>query len=75
MKNLEEKVTNIINNSDFNNLPFEERKRISKYMSEIQILTLWQVLTSERFKDFRCPRFNSHIRGWLENCVRDYQKE
>ena len=48
MTTLEEKVQNILNGSDFNDLPFDERKRIGKYMDEQQILTIWQTLLSNK---------------------------
>lgn len=43
MTSLEEKVKGIIENicEDFNNLPIEERKRINKYLSYMQISTIW----------------------------------
>ena len=40
MTTLEEKVRNILDESDFNELPLEERRRIRKYRDEQQILTI-----------------------------------
>ena len=44
MTTLEEKVQYIFDESDFNELPLEERRRIRKYRDEQQILTIWQTL-------------------------------
>ena len=73
MTSLDEKVQIILDESDFNDLPFEERKRISKYMSETQILTLWQVLNKD--KHLTTDAWRNKIRAWLENCVRLYEAE
>ena len=43
---LSEKVIDIIENSDLDSLPLEERKKIIKYQQEQQILTIWQVLNN-----------------------------
>ena len=48
MTTLEEKVRNILDESDFNDLPFDERKRIGKYTAEQQILTIWQTLLKDK---------------------------
>ncbi len=73
MTTLDEKVMAIIESSDFNDLPFEERKRISKYLSRMQILTLWQVLN--KYDDVVTPAWRKKIRTWLKSCVEDHQKE
>lgn len=73
MTTLEEKVNCILDNSDFNSLPFEERKRIGKYLSQQQILTLHQVLLKDR--DLTNERWRKHIRDWLKNCVESHLKE
>lgn len=73
MTTLEEKVMAIIESSDFNDLPFEERKRICKYLSRMQILTLWQVLN--KYEDLVTPAWRKKIRTWLKACVEDHQKE
>lgn len=44
MTTLEEKVQYILDESDFNKLPLEERRRIRKYRDEQQILTICQTL-------------------------------
>jgi hypothetical protein len=36
------KARSIIDNSDFNDLPYDERVRIAKYTKEMQILTIIQ---------------------------------
>lgn len=48
MTTLEEKMQAILDGSDFNDLPFEERKRICKYLDEKQILTIWQTLERDK---------------------------
>lgn len=73
MTSLEEKVMAIIESSDFNDLPFEERKRIGKYLSRMQILTLWQVLNL--YEDVVTPAWRKKIRTWLKACVDAYQNE
>ena len=48
MTTLEEKVQYILDESDFNDLPLEERRRIRKYRDEQQILTIWQTLLKDK---------------------------
>lgn len=69
---LEEKVMDILKNSDFNSLSKEERKKIIKYNNEQQILTLWQVLNN--YKDYTSPYFRKKLSKWLENCVTSYRR-
>lgn len=73
MESLEQIVTGIIENSDFNSLPIEERGRIRRYTREQQILTLYQVLIKD--KDLTTVAWRKKIRSWLENCVDTYQRE
>ncbi len=70
---LQEKVIDILENSDFNSLSEEERKKIIKYNKEQQILTLWQVLNN--YKDYTSPYFRKKLSKWLENCVTSYRRE
>ena len=70
---LEEKVMDILKNSDFNSLSKEERKKIIKYNNEQQILTLWQVLNN--YKEYTSPCFRKKLSKWLENCVASYREE
>ena len=72
MKTLEEKVVEIINFSDFNELPKDERERIGEYMTRQQILTLWQVLNIH--EDLTTKAWRRKIRAWIENCVRTAEK-
>lgn len=72
MTTLEEKVIEIIDFSDFDELPKDERERIGEYMARQQILTLWQVLT--RHEDLTTKAWRKKIRAWLENCVRTAEK-
>lgn len=69
---LEEKIMDILKNSDFNSLSKEERKKIIKYNKEQQILTLWQVLNN--YKDYTSPYFRKKLSKWLENCVTSYRR-
>lgn len=73
MESLEQIVTDIIENSDFNSLPIEERGRIRRYTREQQILTLYQVLIKD--KDLTTVAWRKKIRSWLENCINTYQRE
>lgn len=67
---LQEKVIDILESSDFNSLPLEERKKIIKYNKEQQILTLWQVLNN--YKEYTSPCFRKKLSKWLEKCVTSY---
>jgi len=73
MTSLEEKVTAILDESDFNDLPFEERKRIGKYLSYMQILTIWQMLLKD--KHLTTDAWRKRQREWLKNCVESYRQE
>lgn len=73
MTTLDEKVVDIIENSDFNDLPFEERKRIGKYLSRMQILTIWQMLLKD--KHLTTDAWREKQRKWLKNCVESHQRE
>ena len=72
MTTLEEKVTAILEHSDFNDLPYEERVKISKYMSEQQILTIWQTLMKN--KDITTEAWRKKQRIWLADCVEQYRR-
>lgn len=63
----------IIDNSDFNSLPFEERKRISKYTTEQQILTLVQLI--EKDSHITTKAWRDKQIEWLKNIVRSYNLE
>lgn len=75
MTTLDKKVTAIIDNvsSDFNHLPTEERKRICRYNSETQILTIWQMLNKD--SDLVTKRWKDKQRDWLKACVETHQRE
>lgn len=75
MTSLEEKVKNIIDNvsSDFNKLPFEERQKISRFTSDMQILTIWQMINTDT--DLTTKRWREKQKKWLENCVRRHQED
>lgn len=75
MTSLDEKVNGILESvrDDFNSLPIEERKRIGKYLSYMQILTIWQMLN--RDKDITTNSWRDKQREWLKNCVETHLKE
>ena len=75
MTTLEEKVKAIIDNvsSDFNALPKEERIKIIRYTSEMQILTIWQMLNKDN--DLTTKRWRDKQKAWLKNCVESHQRD
>ena len=73
MTTLEEKVQYIFDESDFNDLPLEERRRIRKYRDEQQILTIWQTL--EMNKHLTTDAWRKKQRQWLANCVEHYRQK
>ena len=72
MTTLEEKVQYIFDESDFNELPLEERRRIRKYRDEQQILTIWQTL--EKDKHLTTDAWRKKQTQWLKNCVEQYRR-
>ena len=73
MTTLEEKVQYIFDESDFNDLPLEERRRIRKYRDEQQILTIWQTLLSN--KHLTTDAWRKKQSKWLANCVEQYRQK
>ena len=75
MTTIEEKAIAIMENvaDEFNALPFEERKRINKYVSNMQILTIWQMINKD--EDIVTHRWKEKQRKWLKNCVERHLKE
>lgn len=75
MTSLEERATQIIQGvgESFNALPLEERKRINKYLSYMQILTIWQMINKDG--DIVTHRWREKQRKWLKNCVERHLKE
>lgn len=75
MTTLYEKVIGILGNveEDFNAMPIEERKRIIRYTSYQQILTIWQMLNKD--KNLTTEIWREKQRKWLENCVSTHQRE
>lgn len=63
----------IIDNSDFNSLPSEERKRICKYIIEQQILTLVQVI--EKDSHLTTKAWREKQLKWLGNVISYYKSE
>lgn len=66
------RVNSILDNSDFNDLPYEERVRIAKYTSEEKILTISQMLNKD--SELTTEAWRRKQRKWLENCVRSYEE-
>lgn len=75
MTSIDEKVNCIIEGTkeQFNSLPFEERKKICEYTSEMQILTLWQVINGD--KDLTTSHWRKKQMKWLKVCVERHVKE
>lgn len=75
MTSLDERAIGIIENvsAEFNGLPFEERKQIDKFLSYMQILTIWQMLNKD--EDVVTNRWRKKQREWLKNCVERHLKE
>ena len=63
----------IVDNSDFNSLPLEERKKICRYKTEQQILTLIQVI--EKDSHITTKAWREKQIEWLMNIVKDYKSE
>ena len=72
-KSLDEEIKTIINDKSFNDLPFEQRKLICKFLAQNQILILWQAINN--YPDLVCGAYKVKIRKWLKNCVEIYKKE
>ena len=72
-KSLDEEIKTIINDKSFNDLPFEQRKLICKFLVQNQILILWQAINN--YPDLVCGAYKVKIRKWLKNCVEIYKKE
>ena len=74
MTSMEERYTAIQEDAcrEFNGLPIEERKRICKYTSEQQMLTLYQVL--HKHEELTTTAWRAKIRDWLHNCIRLYEQ-
>lgn len=56
----------------FNDMPFEERKRLAPYMIETQILHLKQART-ELVKGHQATL--ARLDGWIKNCEESLRKE
>ena len=72
-KSLDEEIKTIINDKSFNDLPFEQRKLICKFLVQNQILILWQAINN--YPDLVCGAYKVKIRKGLKNCVEIYKKE
>lgn len=68
-----EKVRYILDESDYNELPIEERRKIEKYMQEQQILTLFQTLIKD--KAYTTEAWRRKQTAWLKNCVDTFYRE
>lgn len=72
-KSLDEEIKAIINDNSFNDLQFEQRKFICKFLAQHQILTLWQAINN--YPALVCGAYKANIRKWLKSCVETYKKE
>ena len=63
----------IIDNSDFNSLPFEERKKIAKYTAEQQIQSIVQLI--EKDSQLTTKAWRDKQTEWLGNVVAFYKSE
>ena len=72
-KKLNDRINDIINDRSFNELPFEQRKFICKFLQQHQILTLYQAINL--YPDLVCGAYKAKIRNWLESSVNEYEKE
>lgn len=68
-----EKVNHILDESDFNELPYEERRRIGKYRKEQQILDIVQMIKKD--KEYTTEAWRKKQISWLENCVSSYYSD
>ncbi|MBO6083051.1 MAG: hypothetical protein J6P46_08540 [Bacteroidales bacterium] len=66
-------VNEALGKSDFNSLPEAERKRIRIYRTETQVLTLFQLLYYHA--DHTTPAWKKHVSKWLDNALRDLEKQ
>lgn len=75
MTSVEEKAIEIFSSvsDDFNSLPYDERKKIGKYISKMQILTIWQMLIKN--SHLTTEAWRKETREWLKNCVESHLKE
>lgn len=67
------RVNRILGQSDFNDLPFEERNRICIYTTEMQVLTLFQLLNYH--PELTTTAWRRHVAKWLDNALRDLEKQ
>ena len=69
---LTEQVNKVVNhcNSKFNALTFEKRMEICQYLSEMQILTIYQLL--HRNEDLLCEKWKASTKGWLRDLLKSY---
>lgn len=75
MTTLDEKVRAIIGNvnDDFLALSNEERKRICRFTSQQQILTVWQMINCDR--NLTTEAWREKQRKLLETCVENHRRE
>ena len=73
MNKVIEEAKAIIDNSDFNLLPSEERKRICRYITEQQILTLVQVI--EKDSHITTKAWREKQIEWLRNIIKEYKSK
>ena len=59
--------------NEFNSLPYEERKRIIRYTSATQMLTIYQCI--ENNKDLTTERWRKAMWNWIRTCVEWYERD
>lgn len=73
MKTLDERIKAIVEDRSFNDLTFEQREKICKYLTQQQIQTLWQAINL--YPNLVCKAYRTKMRSWLKNIVDYYEKE
>ena len=70
---LYKRIDTILRDNSFNELPYEKRQEICKYLTQHQILTLWQAI--KNYPTLVCDAYRGKIMDWLNNIVADYEME
>ena len=72
-KQLAERATAVINDdSEFNSLPIEERRRICKYLLHAEVQLLYQIIESD--KSLTTEAWRIKKKKYLETLVSSYEK-
>lgn len=73
MSALEEKITKILSDSDFDELDKEMQHRINKYRREQKILDYWTILN--RYPDDTTKTYKEKLKGALRVIVASFEKD